>query len=42
MEMEYKQEGSMIICKAGGEMPDELLRAIKALGIIINGETDKI
>ena len=35
MEMEYKKEGGFVIMKAGGEMPDELFKIIKAMGILV-------
>ncbi len=32
--MEYKNEGGIIICNAGGDMPADLIKIIKAMGIL--------
>lgn len=34
MEMNYKNEGGLIVMKAGGKMPSELLKAIRAMGVL--------
>ena len=33
--MEYKNEGEVILMKAGGKMPDELMKALKAMGVLV-------
>lgn len=38
MEMEYKNEGGFIIMKAGGKMPDELLKTIRAINVLVEKE----
>lgn len=32
--MEYKNEGGLIVMKADGEMPGDLLKAIRAMGVL--------
>jgi len=41
MDMEYKNEGGILICRAGGKMPDELLKVIYAMGILTESNVEK-
>jgi hypothetical protein len=35
MELNYKREGGFIVMKADGEMPDELLKIIRAMEALV-------